>query len=141
MMAILTCVINNFAGPAHVTVTDRGPALTVLEENVNLNIKPEERGVIDVKELDWGINHKDFTPNYDVILGADIIYIEETFPQLLQTLIHLTNVDTMVIIACRIRYSRDFKFLKMLKEQFMLDQIEYDKEYDVRIYQAQKTIN
>lgn len=94
-----------------------------------------------VQALDWRGDLETYTETFDVILGADIIYIEDTFPDLLRTIIHLSNKDTLVYISCRIRYTRDSNFLKMLSEIFDLKKVHVDRQRDITIYKGKKKIH
>ncbi|NXR51837.1 MT21A methyltransferase, partial [Hippolais icterina] len=124
---------------ARVTITDRAAALEFLESNVQANLSPELRPRAVVKELTWGKDLDNFPPGaFDFILGADIVYLEETFVELLQTLEHLCSERTVILLSCRIRYERDLKFLKMLRERFSVSEVHYDSSKDVHIYKAQR---
>ncbi|NXS60012.1 MT21A methyltransferase, partial [Brachypteracias leptosomus] len=124
---------------ARVTITDRAAALEFLESNVHANLPSELRPRAVVKELTWGKDLGNFTPgSFDFILGADIVYLEETFAELLQTLEHLCSEKTVILLSCRIRYERDHKFLKMLRGRFSVYEVHYDSSKDVHIYKAQK---
>ncbi|NXT08346.1 MT21A methyltransferase, partial [Prunella fulvescens] len=124
---------------ARVTITDRAAALEFLESNVQANLPPELRPRAVVKELTWGKDLDNFPPGaFDLILGADIVYLEETFAELLQTLEHLCSERTVILLSCRIRYERDLKFLKMLRERFSVSEVHYDSSKDVHIYKAQR---
>ncbi|NXL45660.1 MT21A methyltransferase, partial [Podilymbus podiceps] len=124
---------------AHVTITDRAAALEFLESNVQDNIPSELRPRAVVKELTWGKDLGNFPPGaFDFILGADIVYLEETFTELLQTLEHLCSEQTVILLSCRIRYERDHKFLKMLRGRFSVYEVHYDSSKDVHIYKAQR---
>ncbi|XP_008515119.2 protein N-lysine methyltransferase METTL21A isoform X1 [Equus przewalskii] len=104
---------------AHVTITDRKVALDFLKSNVQANLPPHIQPKAVVKELTWGQNLGSFSSGeFDLILGADIIYLEETFTDLLQTLEHLCSNHSVILLACRIRYERDSNFLAMLERQF-----------------------
>ncbi|XP_021119217.1 protein N-lysine methyltransferase METTL21A isoform X3 [Heterocephalus glaber] len=104
---------------AHVTVTDRKVALEFLKSNIQANLPPHVQTNTVVKELTWGQNLESFSPGeFDLILGADIIYLEETFTDLLQTLEYLCNDHSVILLACRIRYERDNNFLAMMERQF-----------------------
>ncbi|XP_044934593.1 protein N-lysine methyltransferase METTL21A isoform X2 [Mustela putorius furo] len=106
---------------AHVTITDRKVALEFLKSNVQANLPPHIQPNAVVKELTWGQNLGSYSPGeFDLILGADIIYLEETFADLLQTLEHLSSKRSVILLACRIRYERDNNFLAMLERQFTL---------------------
>lgn len=124
---------------AHVTITDRKVALEFLKSNVEANLPPHIQPKVVVKELTWGQNLDSFSPGeFDLILGADIIYLEDTFTDLLQTLVHLCSNKSVILLACRIRYERDNNFLTMLERQFTVSKVHYDPEKDVHIYKAQK---
>ncbi|KAF1488814.1 Protein N-lysine methyltransferase METTL21A, partial [Pygoscelis antarcticus] len=124
---------------AHVTITDRAAALEFLESNVQANLPSELRPRAVVKELTWGKDLGNFPPGaFDFILGADIVYLEETFAELLQTLEYLCSEQTVILLSCRIRYERDHKFLKMLRGRFSVYEVHYDSSKDVHIYKAQR---
>ncbi|NWU93893.1 MT21A methyltransferase, partial [Upupa epops] len=125
---------------AHVTITDRAAALEFLESNVQANLPAELRLRAVVKELTWGKDLDNFHPgSFDIILGADIVYLEETFAELLQTLEHLCSEKTVILLSCRIRYERDQRFLKMLRGLFSVYEVHYDASKDVHIYKAQRS--
>ncbi|XP_072527500.1 protein N-lysine methyltransferase METTL21A [Salminus brasiliensis] len=122
---------------ANVTITDRKPALEFLSANVHENIPPDLQGAAQVSELTWGEGLDQYpSGSYDLILGADIVYLEETFPALLQTLEHLSSEDSEVLLSCRIRYERDERFLAMLGGRFSVQEVHYDKQRDIHIYRA-----
>ncbi|XP_072033735.1 protein N-lysine methyltransferase METTL21A-like [Amphiura filiformis] len=130
---------------AKVIATDRKLALQFLQENIQDNFPciKDENGLceqddkrISVKELDWGQNHKQFHPIFDYIVGADIVYIEETFEHLLETMLHLTSSSrkSRILLSCRIRYERDERFLKMMRSHFVVKEIHHDDKRDIKIY-------
>ncbi|NXA06001.1 MT21A methyltransferase, partial [Sapayoa aenigma] len=124
---------------ARVTMTDREAALEFLESNVQANLPSELRPRAVVRELTWGKDLDNFPPGaFDFVLGADIVYLEETFAELLQTLEHLCSEQTVILLSCRIRYERDHKFLKMLRDRFSVYEVHYDPSKDVHIYRAQR---
>lgn len=123
---------------AHTTITDLEKAIPYLTEVVNTNLPKRFEGQFTVQALDWRENLESCTKTYDVILGADIIYIEETFPDLLRTIEHLSDENTLVYISCRIRYTRDSNFLQMLSEVFDLKKVHVDRAKDITIYKGKK---
>ncbi|XP_066492472.1 protein N-lysine methyltransferase METTL21A [Tiliqua scincoides] len=124
---------------AHVTITDRKAALDLLELNVQANLPADLQPRTTVKELTWGQGLAGFPPGaYDFILGADIVYLEETFADLLLTLEHLSSDHTVILLSCRLRYERDQKFLKMLQGRFSVHEVFYDPSNDVHIFKAQR---
>lgn len=122
---------------AHVTITDREAALELLSANVDANLPPRCRRLAVVSELTWGQGLERFPEGgFDVVLGADIVYLEESFPALLRTLEYLCSERSVVLLACRIRYERDRAFLRMLGRGFAVDLVHYDKDRDVYVYKA-----
>ncbi|TRZ00992.1 hypothetical protein DNTS_033376 [Danionella cerebrum] len=122
---------------ANVTITDRAPALELLSANVRENVPPDQQGAMRVSELTWGENLELYSPgSFDLILGADIVYLEESFPALLRTLEHLS---AEVLLSCRIRYERDERFLMELRQRFNVKEVYYDSQRDIHIYKAGKS--
>lgn len=121
----------------NVIVTDRGMALKYINVNIENNANVLSGLPIKVEELNWGQDISQFQPP-DLILGADIVYIEDTFHELFKTLLDLTGSETVVLLSCRIRYERDNKFLILLKTRFSISKVLYDNETDIVIYEAKK---
>ncbi|XP_046330298.2 protein N-lysine methyltransferase METTL21A-like isoform X2 [Haliotis rufescens] len=132
----LVGIVASYLG-GHVTVTERREAMPNLRKTVNSNTVDSCPGSITAKELDWTTDLSPH-PQYDVILGADIVYIEDTFQALLRTLVHTAREDTVVLLSCRIRYDRDLHFLTLLESHFVVEQIHYDKSRDIKIFSAKK---
>ncbi|XP_061571396.1 protein N-lysine methyltransferase METTL21A [Cololabis saira] len=124
---------------AHVTITDREPALELLSANVRTNLPQHLHESVVVSELTWG-ERLDRYPSggFHLVLGADIVYLEDTFPALLRTLGHLSSDSTVVLLACRIRYERDTDFLSMLRQQFSVEEVYYEEQRDIHVYKACK---
>lgn len=121
------------------TITDRKPALEFLSANVKANLPSDLQKSVTVSELTWGQGLDGYPAGgYDLVLGADIVYLEDTFAALLQTLEHLCSDTTAVLLACKIRYERDTGFLSLLKQRFSVEEVYYDKERDIHIYRAQR---
>lgn len=119
------------------TITDRAPALEFLSTNVHDNIPPALQGAVQVSELTWGEGLEHYEAGaYDLVLGADIVYLEETFPALLRTLEHLSSGRTVVLLSCRLRYDRDERFLGLLRRKFTVQEVHYDSQRDIHIYKA-----
>lgn len=108
--------------------------------NIRSNVERNDV-TVNVRELTWGRDIKKFDATFDVVIGADIIYIEDTFDDLLQTIEYLSNETTLVILACRIRYERDSRFLEMLKRSFAIDVSFYDELRNVQILSARKLMH
>ncbi|RUS84934.1 hypothetical protein EGW08_007296 [Elysia chlorotica] len=120
---------------ANVTVTEREEALPNLRATVDQNCA-DKSWVISATKLDWTqpVDDSDF-PAVDLIIGADVIYIEETFQDLLRTILSLAKSDqTHVLLSCKIRYDRDLRFLNLLRNHFKVNEIFYDKNRDIKIF-------
>ncbi|XP_076471986.1 protein N-lysine methyltransferase METTL21A-like isoform X2 [Babylonia areolata] len=121
-----------------VTFTERAEPLEHLQAAVNSNLDPSCHH-FHVLELDWTQDHSHLPQSsFDVILGADIIYIEETFPDLLRTLLHFMGPQTHVLLSCKIRYEKDSRFLSMLQQQVHLSKVRFDADRDIHIYSAER---
>ncbi|XP_078358356.1 protein N-lysine methyltransferase METTL21A-like [Oculina patagonica] len=121
----------------NVTITDRKMALNVTKMNVEGNLG-ENQNSVAIKELEWGQNVSSFSPPFDFVLGADIVYIEETFSDLLKTLQDLCDENSIVLLSCKIRYDRDKRFFELLSKHFRHETVMYDQELDIIVYKARK---
>ncbi|KAL8566128.1 hypothetical protein ACOMHN_005104 [Nucella lapillus] len=118
-----------------VTLTERAEPLEHLQAAVSANLDAA-RHHFHVTELDWTHDHSRRPSNFDVILGADIIYIEDTFPDLLRTLLHFMGPGTRVLLSCKIRYEKDSRFLSMMQEHVHVSKVHFDADKDIHIYSA-----
>ncbi|XP_042311827.1 EEF1A lysine methyltransferase 3 isoform X1 [Sceloporus undulatus] len=86
-----------------VTITDLPVALKQIEENIHRNLPVKCLGRTRVCALSWGVDHKTFPRNYDFILGADIVYLKDTFPLLIRTLQHLCSAQSTIYLSSKMR--------------------------------------
>ena len=102
------------AGAESVVVTDKNPT------PAEANLKANQHNLVDkdvaVAQFEWGTDPSHFNPPFGLVLAADIIYIEETFPLLLKSLIDLSDRETVILISCKRRYVRDDRFFDLLRE-------------------------
>lgn len=129
-------IVASFLG-GKVTITDRKMAINITRMNVEGNLGDNQR-TVEIKELEWGQNVTSFSPPFEYILGADIVYIEETFPALLKTLLDLCDGNSVVLLSCKIRYDRDVRFFELLSKHFHYKIVLYDEELDIKVYKARK---
>ncbi|KAK6967709.1 protein N-lysine methyltransferase METTL21A [Biomphalaria glabrata] len=125
---------------ADVIVTERESAMPHLTSTVLANSPNRKHWKIKASVLDWTqpIHYKTYS-DVDVVLGADIIYIEETFNDLLKVLMSLThNRIVHVLLSCKIRYDRDRNFLKMMEEHFSINEIYEDHSRHIKILSLQR---
>jgi len=78
-----------------------------------------------IEALQWRKDNNNFKPcSYDVIIGADIIYSEALYDDLLSTLVHLTSdcsrirPEPRVILSSKLRYDRVETFMARLHSVF-----------------------
>ncbi|XP_067244869.1 EEF1A lysine methyltransferase 3-like [Chanodichthys erythropterus] len=125
---------------AHVTITDLSFALSQIERNVDANAPlsgwPSDAPA--VLPLSWGHDQNRFSSSWDFILGADIIYLPETFPLLLETLVHLSKDGAVVYLASTMRRehgTQDF-YDSVLPQMFKVELVQRDPESNINIYKA-----
>ena len=103
------------------------------------NVPRSLRGSVAVSELTWGEGLERYPAGgFDLVLGADIVYLEDTFAALLRTLEHLCSDATAVLLACKIRYESDTDFLSALGRRFTVEEVHYDTDRDIHVYRASK---
>ncbi|CAL1534354.1 unnamed protein product [Lymnaea stagnalis] len=119
---------------AEVILTERASALDHLTAAIDAN-SLNKSWKISARVLDWteDVDPRGFD-ELDLILGADIIYIEETFQDLLRTLKSLTPSNKILtLLSCKIRYDRDLRFLKMLEKEFDVNEIHEDSDKQIKV--------
>lgn len=107
---------------ASVTLTELPGQTSTLQANCEANLGDcQERWT--VKEAVWGVVGDetswgvvtDLGWEWDYILGADLIYSDESTPLLLQTLLHSCRGSTEFLMSFELRRSQDLEFLRELK--------------------------
>lgn len=88
-----------------------------------------------IRGLTWGENLEKFS-KYDIILGADIVYIEETFNALIKTFKHLSTPESIIFLASKIRYDRDLQFFSMMRDDFFVQEVLHDNRTNIKIFKA-----
>ncbi|BFZ18695.1 hypothetical protein BsWGS_21733 [Bradybaena similaris] len=124
---------------ADVTLTERAEALAHLNSSINQNTQ-NRPWKISAKVLDWTqtVDSQGFS-NFDVVLGSDIIYIEDTFEDLLRTLKTLApNNSVHILLSSKLRYDRDLKFLDLLKVDFNVDEIFVDTQKKIQVFSVHR---
>ena len=126
------------SGAASVVLTDGASAtLPLLEENVAAN------GVADRAQtcrLRWG-DEDDMAEvaalgPYDLIIGSDLLYAPEAFPDLLETLAELCTPDhTEVLLTYPVRQTEGI-FLEMALSEYGFEQPEWEEEVEPSLWAA-----
>ncbi|XP_033722271.1 EEF1A lysine methyltransferase 3 [Tursiops truncatus] len=119
-----------------VTITDLPLVLEQIQGNVQANVPAGGRA--QVRALSWGIDQHVFPGDYDLVLGADIVYLEPTFPLLLGTLQHLCGPHGTIYLASKMReeHGTESFFQHLLPQHFQLELAKRDENENVNIYRA-----
>lgn len=124
---------------AVVTLTDLPVALPSLSANVSANTPPGGWPCPpSVLPLSWGVDQLGFPSDWDFVLGADIVYLPETFPLLLDTLVHLCHSGTEVFFCSKMRTehrTQEF-FEDFLPTRFNVELVQRDELQNMNIYEA-----
>lgn len=96
-----------------VTDKDTRPAAFNLEHNKHIL----QGNNISISKLTWGEDVSNFQPPFDLILAADVIYVEEVFADLIKTLIDLSDRKSVIFLACKRRYERHDRFFQQLSDR------------------------
>lgn len=90
--------------------------------------------------LEWGSSVSTFDPPYDVILAADVVYIEDAFAKLSQTLEDLSDTSTIIFLCCKHRYKREDTFFKMLTDSGKFtDNVIASWPVDIKLHKLKRT--
>lgn len=97
-------------------------------------------GRVRTEVLAWGTESPVLGERYDVVVAADVVYYEDAFIPLVQTLASLAHDSATVLLAHRPRGERDQQahFFHLLKAEFDLEQIHYDARLSVTIYRLHR---
>lgn len=112
-------IVAGLIGANRSVLTDLQYTLKNLQHNVDKN-KPhsEESYNVEVMELDWfnaatyptTRDDNGVEKNWDVVLGADVVWIEELILPLVNTLVAISGFQTDVYIAHQVRHTRRSAF-------------------------------
>uniref|UniRef100_A0A1A7XWL3 Methyltransferase like 21B n=1 Tax=Iconisemion striatum TaxID=60296 RepID=A0A1A7XWL3_9TELE len=125
---------------ADVTLTDLPVALPQLQANVSAN-KPSDgwpSTTPTILPLSWGQDHLNFPTDWDLVLCADIVYLPETYPLLLETLAHLCKNKAVVLLSSKMRkeHKTPSFFEEFLPSRFDVELVHRDNKQNNNIYRA-----
>ncbi|EKX33254.1 hypothetical protein GUITHDRAFT_120570 [Guillardia theta CCMP2712] len=109
---------------AHVTMTELPGHTSLLQENVENNLKAHCPGSWQVQECVWGSpgettdwgNVTDMGQGWDFIVGSDLIYSDASTPHLLKTLQHSMDDKTSFVLSFELRREKDLDFLRNISK-------------------------
>ncbi|KAI9652651.1 MAG: Aminolevulinate dehydratase [Alyxoria varia] len=110
-----------------IRITDQTPMFALMKQNTALN---DLQDIVKPEVLDWGSSEMTDQPTPDVVLAADCVYFEPSFPLLLQTLQDLIGPNTVCFFCFKKRRRADMRFLKDAKKMFRVEEIADDPEKD-----------
>ena len=124
-----------------VTLTDLPGFLDVCRNNVGLNLDPKinKYSVVPLKwnknlQEDWSDKH------FDYIIGADLVYIEETFQDLVDTLTFFSRTkNPKIFLSGKIRYEKRFQqFKDILEKDFEINYLKFDNSTNNYLMELKK---
>lgn len=122
------------------TLTDLPAALSHLEANVSANVPSSgwPSAPPAVLPLSWGKDHVNFSSDWDLVLCADIIYLPETYPLLVETLAHLCRNGAAVYLSSKMRkeHGTPAFYEEFLPSRFNVALVQRDDEQNNNIYRA-----
>lgn len=121
-------------------LTDLPVAVPQLQSNVSDNMPASGWPSTPprVLPLSWGEDHNNFTSDWDLVLGADIVYLRDTFPLLIETLSHLCKNGAAVYLSSKMRKEHDCPrfFEEVLPRRFNVELLHRDEKQNINIYRA-----
>ncbi|XP_029450794.1 EEF1A lysine methyltransferase 3 [Rhinatrema bivittatum] len=122
----------------NVTITDLPHALKQIQENVLSNVPYHYPAQPRVCALAWGQDQDSFPTDYDFILGADIVYLKETYPLLIRTLRHLCGSQCTIYLSSKMRQEHGtVSFYEEILPQHFLSELVYRNDSEnVNIYRV-----
>merc|ERR1712179_878848 len=114
---------------ANVTFTDLEKSLqTVCKVNVERNLNTSLHHFV-LKPLDWCTDLKESgwaLEDFDLIIGADLVYLEDLFEHLLETISFFLkmNPNAHMLLSGKIRYAKRYaKFKRLAEKRFRVERL------------------
>ena len=110
-------------------ITDLKYIIEFVKKNVYLNIDQESQNV-HVRELEWGKKEdiegiQNIAKSFEFIICSELIYMEDTFDDLVKTLNEFSNADTKIIFSYRIRMKEKYQsFMEKLEKLFNINVVD-----------------
>lgn len=103
--------------------------LPLMQQNIRLN---ELDDVVIPEVLNWGASLPESLPRTpEIILAADCVYFEPSFPLLLQTLSALVGQESVVYFCFKKRRRADMQFMRLAKKVFLVEEVKDDPDRDI----------
>ncbi|CAB1353887.1 unnamed protein product [Coregonus sp. 'balchen'] len=125
---------------ADVTLTDLPLVVPQLQSNVSANMPSSgwPSFAPSVLPLSWGQYQASFPSDWDLVLGADIVYLAETYPLLLDTLAHLCKDGAVAYLSSKMRgeHRTPGFYRDTLPQRFHVELVHRDPTQNINIYRA-----
>ena len=136
----LVGISSAFLGATRAQLTDLEYALGNLRENVKLNAMQSSNGalgfpdieeVVEVQLLDWFSPPSEAAPLFDVIVAADVAWLDHLVSPLVNTIKALMSSHTIMYLAHQTRStSVDTALFTMLRESYKVEEVvQYHPDY------------
>lgn len=100
--------------------------LPLLHKNTQLN---PLRSAVHPSVLPWGSPLPACIPPHpEIVLAADCVYLEPSFPLLLATMHELLGAETVCYFCLKKRRRADMAFVRVLKKTFVVIDVEDDPD-------------
>lgn len=105
-------------GAKEVCLTDIEEVLPILERNVERNCPANPSNAV-VKKHRWGESMENLGAPFDVVVAADVVYIEEYFEPLVWSLAEASTPETKILFAYKSRWQAiEVQFFEILGKRF-----------------------
>lgn len=100
-----------------------------MEHNIELN---NLRDAVQAVVYNWGEpNPPGLPPQTDIVLAADCVYFEPSFPLLQATLRDILGENTVCYFCFKKRRRADFQFIKTAKKMFDVTEVQDNQDKEV----------
>jgi predicted nicotinamide N-methyase len=113
--------------------TDKPEMIPLLTENININ----QTGRIEARELEWGNS----IGKFDIILGADIVYYNNSFTSLYHSIQASSTPSTLIFLSYKPRHSSEEIFFKTMDSSFSCISTSAINESTIICYKEKSNIN
>lgn len=131
-----------------IVVTDIAPVMPALKHNLKRN-KPVLQKALKMAQLYWAneAQMKVLGPPFDVVIAADVVYMEESVPPLVETMEKMVADDGAVLFGYQLRSPEAHRlFWELCERVFDIEKIPHDhlhpeyayEETDVYVFRKKK---
>ncbi|CAO2814523.1 unnamed protein product [Amaranthus hypochondriacus] len=115
-------------GLSDVVLTDIAPVMPALKHNLKKN-KPVLKKSLKTAQLYWANSAQiqALSPPFDVVIAADVVYLEETVKPLVDTMLEMVADDGVVLLGYQLRSPEaDKLFWEVCREVFEIQMVPHE---------------